>query len=200
MTPHANLIPACLFACLLGAGCDEPRSLGELAFPGSSLSMDALARDALRGLADSDTIQLDQLRLTETEHNEVVWPELPASAPEVGFPVDFAWRNIQLRNYSALGRVGGWYESNPVRHQVTECRGETREFATFRVHTDCWVLFLTIRGELLEAQLFKDVLERDGGFKIFRYYDELPRRARIRRTRHPHPANFGPPGSPSGRA
>ena len=179
MILHPNLIPACLLACLLGAGCDGPRPPGELAFPGSSPSVEALARDALQGLSASDTLLLEQLRLTEAEHNEVVWPELPASAPEIGFPVDFAWRNIQLRNESALERIGGWYESNPVRYQVTECRGEIREFATFDVHTDCWVLFLTTRGELLEAQLFKDVLERDGGFKIFRYYDELPRRARL---------------------
>ena len=170
---------ACLLACLLGTGCDRPQPLGELAFPGSASSVEVLARDALRGLSALDPMLLDRLRLTETEHNEVVWPELPASAPEIGFPVDYAWRNIQLRNESALERVAGWYRSNPVRYQVTECRGETQAFATFRVHTDCWVLFLTTRGELLEAQLFKDVLERDGGFKIFRYYDELPRRARL---------------------
>ena len=144
--PRSNLAPACLLACLLGTGCDRPQPLGELALPGSSLSVEALARDALRGLAASDAMLLNRLRLTETEHNEVVWPELPASAPEIGFPVDFAWRNIQLRNESALERVAGWYRSNPVRYQVAECRGETRAFATFRVHTDCWVLFLTARG------------------------------------------------------
>ena len=141
--------------------------------------MEALARNVLRALAAADTALLNTLRLTESEHNDVVWPELPAGAPEIGFPVDFAWRNIQLRNDAALSRIGGWYRSNPVRHQATECRGGTQAFATFRVHTDCWVLLLTTRGEPLEAQLFKDVLERDGGFKIFRYYDELPRRARL---------------------
>lgn len=179
MPPKPNLIPACLLACLLGAGCDRTQPLGELAFQGSASSVEVLARDALRGLSASDAMLLDRLRLTEAEHNEVVWPELPASAPEIGFPVDYAWRNIQLRNESALERVAGWYRSNRVRYHVTECRGETQAFATFRVHTDCWVLFLTTRGELLEAQLFKDVLERDGGFKVFRYYDELPRRARL---------------------
>ncbi len=178
MTSHPNpLISACLLACLL-AGCDRSSSPGERAFPGSSRSVDALARDALRALAAGDADALEGHRLTESEHNRTVWPELPASEPEIGFPVDFAWRNIQLRNRAALERVADWYRSNPVRHHATECRGDIREFATFRVHTDCWVLFLTTRGELLEAQLFKDVLERGGGFKIFRYYDELPRSAR----------------------
>lgn len=164
---------------LFAGACEGSRRPGELAFQDSAPSMEALARDALQALAAADTALVNALRLTESEHNGSVWPELPASAPEIGFPVDLAWRNIQLRNTAALSRIGGWYESNRVRYHVTECRGETQAFATFRVHTDCWVLFLTTRGELLEAQLFKDVLERDGGFKIFRYYDELPRRARL---------------------
>ena len=193
-------VRAVVLFCLSAGACEKSQRPGELAFPGSAPSVEALARDALHGLAQSNAVLLEGLRLTESEHNEVVWPELPASAPEIGFPVDFAWRNIRLRNSAALRRIGRWFRSNPVRYQAVECRGATREFVTFRVHTDCWVLFLTIRGELLEAQLFNDVLERDGGFKIFRYYDELPRRARIRRTRHPHPATFGPPGSPRGRA
>ena len=171
-------VRAVILLSLFAGACEGSRRPGELAFQGSAPSLEALARDALRGLAASDAALLEGLRLTESEHNEAVWPELPASAPEIGFPVDLAWRNIQRRNTAALRRMGGWYRANPVRYQVTECRGETREFATFDVHTDCWVLFLTTRGELLEAQLFKDVLERDEGFKIFRYYDELPRRAR----------------------
>ena len=170
-------IQSVVLSCLLAGACKSPQAPGELAFAGSSGSMEELAREALSGLAASDAELLNRLRLTEAEHNEVVWPELPASAPEIGFPVDLVWRNIELRSSAALDRIGGWFRSNAVRYQVTECRGATQEFATFQVHTDCWVLFLTIRGELLEAQLFKDVLERDGGFKIFRYYDELPRRA-----------------------
>lgn len=172
-------VRAVILLSFLAGACGRSQRPGDLAFPGSAPSMEVLARKALRGLAAADTALLNALRLTESEHNGAVWPELPAGAPEIGFPVDFAWRNIQLRNGSALERVAGWYRSNPVRYQATECRGGTQAFATFRVHADCWVLFLTTRGELLEAQLFKDVLERDGGFKIFRYYDELPRRARL---------------------
>ncbi len=179
MTRRLVPVRAVILLCLFAGACERSQRPGERAFNGSAPSMEVLARDALRGMAAADTALLNALRLTESEHNRAVWPELPAGAPEIGFPVDLAWRNIQLRNESALERVGGWYLSNPVRYQVTQCRGETQAFATFRVHTDCWVLFLTTRGELLEAQLFKDVLERDGGFKIFRYYDELPRRARL---------------------
>ena len=44
------------------------------------------------------------------------------------------------------------------------------------VLTDCWVLFEEAGEARAEIQLFKDVLFRNGGFKVFRYYDEGPRR------------------------
>jgi len=58
-----------------------------------------------------------------------------------------------------------------------QCLGGTQAFQTFEVLTDCWTLF-TVEGRegTFEAQFFKDVLVRGGGHKIFRYYDEPPRR------------------------
>ena len=41
------------------------------------------------------------------------------------------------------------------------------------MHTDCYTHFSS-RGRQYRLQLFKDVLERYGGFNIFRYYDEDP--------------------------
>jgi hypothetical protein len=138
-----------------------------------------LGEQVLRALARADTSALEWVRLTEHEHNDVVWPELPASAPEVNYPLDFAWGNIQMRNRRAIARIMPSFQSRDLGFQRVECRGETQQFETFHVYTDCFVVF-TQGGspELHEAQLFKDVLERGGGLKIFRYYDEEPRRYR----------------------
>jgi hypothetical protein len=145
------------------------------AFPGSAASLDDLGRGVLEALAAGDSAALEDFRLSEAEHNDVVWPELPASAPEVSFPVDMAWLNIHMRNRSALVRISPFYEGRSPTYGTTECRGDTERFETFDVLTDCWVLF-EIDGDAgrLEAQLFKDVLVRGGGYKIFRYYDEAP--------------------------
>lgn len=161
-----------LLVGLLAWGCSpEPA-----AFEGSAPSLDALAEHVLAALSSQDLSALDQVRLTEHEHNEYVWPELPAAAPEVNFPVDFAWSNIQTRNQSALVRVEGWFAGVDPTFADVECRGETEVFETFAVMTDCWVSFESEhpRGRF-EAQIFKDVLVRGGGYKIFRYYDEMPR-------------------------
>lgn len=161
----------CVSCTDLGASMEEVE-----AFPGSAVSLEQLGGGVLRALADADVSALEDLRLTEAEHNHFVWPELPASAPEVNFPVDLAWTNIQTRNRSALIRIVPLYRGRETHYRGTECRGDTERFDSFVVHTDCWVVFYAPDGsEYLEAQIFKDVLVRGGGHKVFRYYDEEPR-------------------------
>ncbi len=143
-------------------------------FPGSSESLDELGRGIVDAFRADDRDALEAFRLTETEHNTVVWPELPASRAEHSFPLDLAWRNIELRNRRAIPRArGALRRAEPLAFESVECLGETRNFETFVVHTDCYTRFRA-RERLYRIQLFKDVLRRNGGLKIFRYYDEDP--------------------------
>lgn len=143
-------------------------------FPGSSASLDELGRHVLEAFRNNDREALEAVRLTEAEHNTQVWPELPAAQGESPFPIDLAWRNIQLRNQRAIPRLSAVLDAaQPLEFESVECLGETQAFATLSVHTDCYTRFRT-RGRLYRVQLFKDVLERNGGLKIFRYYDEDP--------------------------
>lgn len=139
-------------------------------------TLQALGRHVLEALARGDTAALRRVRLTEREHNEVVWPELPASAPEINFPVDYAWQNIENRSRRGLSRLLPIFTERSVRFHGVECRGPTEALESFRVHTDCRVVFTAADAlEPWEAQLFKDAMERGGGYKIFRYYDVEPR-------------------------
>lgn len=153
-----------------GSGAAESRP-----FPGSAASLRELGEGVLQGLSAGDTALLRRFRLTEREHNEVVWPELPASNPGADFPVDWAWTNVERRDRRALARLD-FLRGHDLALRAVECRGRVREFRTFRVHTDCWVTFEAEGTGLVEARLFKDVLERNGGLKIFRYYEEPVRR------------------------
>ncbi|MDT8340049.1 MAG: hypothetical protein RQ751_00935 [Longimicrobiales bacterium] len=165
-------------ALLLLGGCGDSGGTGPAAgppFPGSASSLAGLGERVLAGLTAGDTLALDAVRLSEREHNEVIWPELPAARPEVNFPVDLAWQNIQLRNRRDLGRILPWYLGRTPDFRSVQCRGERQEFASFAVLTDCYIVFATAAEGELEARVFKDVLVRNGGYKIFRYYDEAPR-------------------------
>lgn len=130
----------------------------------------------LAAIAARDTAALRKFRLTEREHNEVIWPELPASNPAANFPVDFAWRNIEVRNAGAVRWLIARYGGRSLEFLSVACRGGTVAFRSFRVLTDCWVRFRA-GDSVEERQLFKDAAVWRGTYKIFRYYDEPgPRR------------------------
>lgn len=166
-------------ACGPSAAANTDAVETPLGFADAQPTLDALARHVLNALARQDTSALERVRLTQREHNQEVWPELPASAPEVAFPIDYAWANIQNRNRRSLGRILPLFADRTLGYQDVECRGGTETFDTFVVHTDCYLIFSVEDGsERWEVQAFQDVVERKGGHKIFRYYDEEPRRYR----------------------
>ena len=146
-------------------------SLGPVELEGSVASLEQLAFEALEGLADGDRDRMERIRLTAYQHNVLVWPELPASAPEVNYPVDLAWANISRRNERAVGRLLGMYEGRVLSLMSVECRDGVDEFPSFVVYRDCWVSLMVDRARVETRQLFKYVLDWNGQHKIFRYYD-----------------------------
>lgn len=157
-------------ASLVGCGVERGRSAEGL-LTDAQPSLEAVAETAVRSLAAADTADLQRLRLTEREHNQLVYPRLPAGRPPQNFPVDIAWANIRTRNGLALSRLLARYAGSRVEPRAVECRGPTERFEGFVVHTDCWVTMEAPSGTRLERQLFRHVLEMGGQFKIFRYYD-----------------------------
>ena len=147
---------------------------GQPPFPGSAGSLDDLGSGVLEAFARNDLEALQRFRLTENEHNTVIWPELPAA--DAGYPLDLAWRNIQLRNQQAVPRAASALRRTIQRagephFLAVACEGEPQSFDTFVVHTECSVRFRA-GDAAYRIQLFKDVLARNGGYKVFRYYDE----------------------------
>lgn len=160
-------VAASLLAAALGCG-------GQQAFPGSADSLDELGREVLDAFRRGDREALENFRLSETQHNTVIWPELPAAQGSSPYPTDLAWQNIQLRNGRSIPRAADVLEwARPLEFDSVECFGELETFETFSAHTDCYTHFHS-RGREYRLQLFKDVLVRHGGYKIFRYYDEDP--------------------------
>jgi hypothetical protein len=155
---------------LLPGPCGGDSSEGQRLI-GSANSLDELATEVLAGLASADTSRLNAVRLTEYEHNELVYPELPAARPENNHPAALAWSNIQVRNSASLIDLFSEFDGHELEYVGAECRGPTRAFESFVVHTDCFVTMRIDRSTERTVQLFKDVLDRDGELKIFRYYE-----------------------------
>ncbi len=170
---HINARSLAILAALtvtiltVGACADEAPPL-----PGSAPSLERLGQTVWSALVTEDTTALTALRLTEHEHNDRVWPQLPASRPEVNFPVDLAWENIQLRNRRAITRLLASFRGSRAELRTTECRGETEEYRTFHVLQDCYLVLQHPDGGRFHLQAFRYVHVMNGGYKIFRYYDD----------------------------
>lgn len=165
---------------ILGTGaCGSGPAGSDAPFPGSAASLHDLGRGIFEAFVQDDREALEAFRLAEDEHNTVVWPELPAAQAEEPFPLDLAWRNIQLRNGRAVPRAANALRrANAETFEGAECRGAVQSFQSFVVHTDCRVRFRASGGKRYRVLLFKDALERNGGYKVFRYYDEDVERLR----------------------
>lgn len=182
MDLRATRLAAAIAGCAsFVAGCSQPpsgppaagsNSVVPVVLEGAVGSIQQLAYEALEGLSTGDVQRLERIRLTEYEHNELVWPQLPASAPEANHPVALAWENIERRNRRARGRLVAKYRGAELSLLGVECLRDTEVFESFRVLQDCWVS-LTVRRQRAEPlQLFKYVIDWNGQFKIFRYYDD----------------------------
>lgn len=153
------------------AGCDGgPERAPRIT--GGAPSLDALGQEAWTALVAGDTAGLRRLRLTEREHNELVWPELPASASEAGFPVDFAWQNIRTRNAAAVADLLAVFGGSGARLLDTRCAGSAESYATFRILRECGLVLEWEDGTERRLEAFRHVLEMDGRYKIFRYYSD----------------------------
>lgn len=138
--------------------------------PGSVASLAGLADSAWAALLRGDTSAMERLRLSEYEHNTLVWPELPAARARIGYPVDLAWQNIQIRSAAARSRLLARYAVSGPMLRGVQCEGE-QHFQTFSVITGCYLQLADSAGRSVSRfQLFKDVLVRNGEHKIFRYY------------------------------
>lgn len=164
---------------LLGAAgaCDRapdesdappPPALG---LSGGAEDLEALGRLVVEAVGRTDTAALEALRLTEHEHNDLVFPRLPAGQPPQNFPVDIAWANIRTRNSVAVLKLFERFGDRRLEFEAVECLGEPERFEGFEVVTDCWTEFSDPDGNRHRVQLFRHALSADGRYKIFRYYN-----------------------------
>ena len=172
---HLFFLAGCWLVVLAGCRVTEGGdSAGIAPFPGSGSSLPDVGQRVLEGLAAGDHASLTALRLSRDEYMEVVWPELPASDPALNVPIDYVWADIEARDRRALIRLAPQFDGLAAELEEVACAGEVEEFQTFRVHTDCWVVLRTTSGKH-RIQLFKEVVERGAGYKLFRYYDDVLR-------------------------
>lgn len=109
------------------------------------------------------------LLVTESEFCEYLWPEFPANdIPNV--TCEWVWGMDEAKSLSSLagltqGRGGKKYELLAVE------LSEPIEYKTFRIHKKTAVLVREGSSQPEKISLFGPILEIDGGYKLYSYYD-----------------------------
>ena len=154
--------PVALLAAVLAAGACRPAEASRLA--GGAGSIRELGARYLEALARRDTAGMHALRVTEAEHNEVLWPEFPASG--LNMPVEVAWQNVERASWRKGARIAARFGGVSHKLRGVHCRKGVTQYASFRVHGDCWVTMRPPDGPPFEAKLFGSIVEMDGRYKI----------------------------------
>ena len=156
-----------VFAVLLTlalAGCDAPPPLAN-----TRPSAEALAAAVLDALADGDADRLAGLALNGQEFRDVVWPELPASRPERGVPVSYAWGDLRQKSSNALRRLVARWGGHRFTLLDVAYDGETTDYGAFRVHRETRLRVRDENGQEIEMHFYGSTLVRGDEHKVFSF-------------------------------
>jgi len=149
---------------LLPAACSRPVSL-EHTFS----SDEALARAVLDGIARKDGEGLLQLSVSKDEFEDLVWPTLPVSRPEVGMPLSYVWHDTFTKSRSYLAQTLDEFGGSRYELRGIEFGGPTTDRGAYTVSRQARLLVMDEQGQERRLRLFGSVIRQHGRSKIFSY-------------------------------
>jgi hypothetical protein len=132
-----------------------------------SRSVDELMTKMLAALEARDLPGLEQLRVTEAEHTELLWPEFPAKDHNV--QPNFAWDMLNSRSHIGAGRAIGDYGGQELILVGVEFIRDTERYPSFVLHRGTLVHARTQTGDRIDLPFLGSVLELDGQFKFLSF-------------------------------
>lgn len=167
---RATPVPALLLCLLLLAGalgCHRPDGLAHL--EGMWPSSRAAAQAVADALASRDLPALETLAVTESEFREIIWPHLPASAPETGMPADYVWSDTNIRSRGALAGRLVEYGGTNLTVEGVRFAGATSDHGAFKVHRKTHLTVRDMEGREMEVRMIGSMIESAQGWKVYSY-------------------------------
>lgn len=148
------------------AGCSAAPA--SLAFTPAYDSKDAAVTAFLRALAARDADTLAQQVVNQNEFLKHIWPQLPASRPDVGMPADRAWADHAQRNAGYLAQLLAEHGGRRYELVAASFGGSPTTYGYFRIHPKTR---LDIRDEsgVREVRLFGSMIESGGRWKVYSF-------------------------------
>jgi len=128
-----------------------------------------VARAVLEALAARDEEALTRLALTKDEFEEIVWPTLRVSRPEVGMPLDYVWRDTYVKSRGYLARTLADYGGKRFTLVRLEFQGETTEHPGYSVSRKTRLVVKDEAGQERTIRVFGSMIRQAGKSKVYSY-------------------------------
>lgn len=149
---------------LLALGCSQPLTLAN-----TFESDHALARAVLEGFARGDRDALLRLGVMKAEFEQLVWPTLPVSRPEVRMPLDYVWQDTFTKSRAHLARTLSQFGGRQYRLVRVEFRGKSTEHGTHSISRQTRLIVKDDAGRDQTIGLFGSIIRQNGRSKVFSY-------------------------------
>jgi hypothetical protein len=133
-------------------------------------SPEALARAVLEAFAKEDVDRLKSLPLSKDEFRLYVWPKLPASRPERGVPLEYAWGELNQKSRNAIAANFARHKGRNLELVSIRFKDGRTDYGSFVVHRRSELLVKDpASGKEERLELFGSVMEWKGKYKLFSY-------------------------------
>jgi hypothetical protein len=129
----------------------------------------ALARAVLDRLERKDAEGLLALSVTRDEFEDLVWPTLPISRPEVNMPFDYVWQDNFTKSRAYLGQTLADFGGRHYDLEKVEFAGEETDYGTFTVHRETRLFVRDSDGQEQTMRIFGSIIRQNGRSKVFSY-------------------------------
>ena len=161
---RALLTFICLAAAALAAGCGRPEPLAD------TFESDAAAvRAVLEAVSRNDGEALLRMAVSKDEFEDVVWPTLPVSRPEVGMPMDYVWQDTSTKSRGFLAETLQTYGGQRFELVGIEFRGETTNRAGYQISRKSRLRVRDASGQEQTVRLFGSMIRQNGRSKVYSY-------------------------------
>ncbi len=156
---------SCCVAVALTAACSPAPSL-----QGTLESDEAVAQAVLAAVEANDRAALMALSVSKDEFEDLVWPTLPASRPEVGMPVSYVWQDTVTKSRAGLAQTLERYGGRRFELVRVETGGDTTDHGSFTISRKTYLVAKDEEGHERTLRLFGSMIRgQDGRSKVYSY-------------------------------
>jgi hypothetical protein len=163
----ARIAALAIAGALTGSGCGSYAAGARFSDPFPT--QEAAAEAVLAALWTRDADRLLGLALSEREFRTIVWPQLPASRPEMGMPFDYLWGDMSRKSRTGIAEALAEHGRQRRRLQAVRFSGAPVDYGPFRIYPKTTLLVTGDEGRTDAIRVFGSMIEADGRWKIYSF-------------------------------